>query len=92
MNALDPTQIANILAQDKARARSGGGTRTKRDPTEPRVYATWWSLPQSFGTCSNDDCIDEREEKKRDGKAMVSNVKDHDMCRYCFLGGWLSDG
>lgn len=88
-NPLDPATIAALLEADKKQAATKG-TRAKKDPTEPRVYSTWWRLHQTHGSCDNPDCIDPREGGGFGGKAMVAVVQEKNTCRHCFLGGWLS--
>ena len=85
-NKLDPDKIKALLA--KPPPRRGGGQ--VKDSTEPRIYDTWWKLHQRFGDCSNPDCKDDRPHRIEEGNTMVATVKEHDMCRVCFLDGWLS--
>jgi hypothetical protein len=86
---VDPKDIATIVAK--------GNTPPKRQKsaatvdTSVRDHATWFKLRQTFGDCSNEDCIDPRIIKNGGDKnaAMVSNVNGKDTCRYCFLEGYL---
>jgi len=94
-NPLSQDVIADLLKKEqeqKARKSSGsGGPRKKKDPTEPRDYPTWWKLQQYYGTCDNPDCEDVRVGGGPEGHAMVAEIKERKVCRYCFLNGWLSD-
>lgn len=74
--------------QSKPVRRGGGGV--PKDPTEPRELSTWWKLPQRFGDCDNPECPDDRPHRTTAGNTMVAPVKEKNMCRICFLGGWLS--
>lgn len=55
--------------------------------TDDRTTTTWFKLLHTFGTCSNPACNDPRPQKIAEGKAMVADVKDITMCRFCFLEG-----
>lgn len=84
---LDPTQIANLLKTDDEKQRSRANASIKRGkyPTEPRTYETWWKLPATFDKCTNEDCVDPRDNIT--GKSMVAEVNGTKICRYCFLAG-----
>lgn len=90
-NPLDQAAIAAILKKDSERpARSGGGGK-KKDITLDRTYQTWFKLHHEYGTCQNPECIDDREGGGANGHAMVAEVKEHRMCRYCYIVGWLNE-
>lgn len=75
-----------LLAEDSARTTRG----PKSDPTEPRIAAVWFKLVNSIPLpCENPDCSDPRPEKDR-GRMVTVLVKGKQMCRYCFMDGWLS--
>lgn len=86
MTSLDPDMITKLLAQETERK-----PRQAKDVTEPRVYGTWWKLRHTIREegCENPDCVDTRP-KGDVGSNVVALVKGKHMCRYCFLGGWLS--
>lgn len=81
--AIDPDQIAAILAM----GRSSG---IKADPTEDRTVTTWFKLNHTRveTECDNPTCTDPRPEGDR-GRKIVAQVKGQNICRYCFLQGWL---
>jgi len=84
---LNNDQIAEILANDRSR-------KPKKDPTEPRITDTWFNLKNHRireEGCDNPDCVDPRDEKAHGGVNITAEVKGKNMCRYCFLAGWLSD-
>lgn len=85
--ALDPTQIANLLKADEKEEQKKRASQIRRKvyPTEPRNYDTWFALPTHFGACTNEHCVDPRDNIV--GKTMVASVNDSDICRYCFLAG-----
>lgn len=89
MSGLPLDDISELLKTPEPTTRRG---RTKRDPTEPREYATWWKLLQriSEDQCSNPNCLDPRERNDR-GRSILAEVKGEMICRYCFLDGYLSD-
>lgn len=87
--ALSLDQIQELVKKDSQ--KKAASPRTKKDPTEPREYSTWWKLQHVHGKCENENCVDTREGGGPNGSAMVAKVKEKDMCRYCFLDGWLSD-
>lgn len=84
-NPISSDKIKQLLAQP-----ARGGTRTPKDPTEPRDLQNWWKQGARFGNCDNPDCIDPRPHKVVEGNTMVSVVGDVKMCRPCFLAGYKS--
>jgi len=51
-----------------------------------RDFDTWFfGLDHTYGKCENPDCIDTRGKVE----VMTALVREHRMCRFCFLGGWL---
>lgn len=87
MKELDAAAIAGLLQQDDAQqtAKKAAQIRSKKFPTEPRTYETWFKLQTHFGECTNASCIDPRDNIV--GKTMVADVNGSDICRYCFLEG-----
>jgi hypothetical protein len=80
-------QIAAIMAGGRSRG-------PKKDPTEPRDTNTWFNLKNHRireEGCDNPDCVDPRTEKQHGGVNITTEIKGKNMCRYCFLAGWLSD-
>lgn len=77
---LTPEQIAEILAPQ---------SRSSTISTEPREISIWYKQNHVFGTCENPDCSDPRPAGNR-GREIMAKVNERKMCRYCFLGGWLS--
>lgn len=86
LDELSDEQVAELLAQpDNLKG-------PKKDPTEPRIAATWFKLTVDIEhTCDNPDCSDPRPAGDR-GRLTTVMIKSSFMCRYCFLAGWLSDG
>lgn len=95
LKELNANEIAALLESPTGR----GGGRVKKDVTEPRERVVWFKLYSHIREegCENPDCMDNEREKDKDnpkynrGVRIVSEVKGKFMCRYCFLGGWLSD-
>jgi hypothetical protein len=89
---LDPEKIKQLLAKKNAPRRSGGGGRKKAD-TSVRDYPTWFAVgshlyPNEDGStrkCENPNCQDPRQHG-----ILLIDVDGTYMCRYCFLGGWLT--
>lgn len=88
---LSQDKIAAILAGSRSRG-------PKKDPTEPRDTNTWFNLKNhkivsrdSDSSCRNPDCLDPRDPKAERDMQIVAEIKGKNMCRYCFLAGWLSD-
>lgn len=78
------------IKQLQARPKPTRGGPRSKDPTEPRELQTWWKLGERFGNCDNPDCTDTRPHRVVEGNTMVAEIKEHKMCRICFLAGWLS--
>jgi hypothetical protein len=77
----------NALLKEQSEQPSRG---RRADPTEPRTSTTWYKLSQRItGDCENPNCVDPRPPKDL-GRNITSVVHDKQMCRYCFLDGWLS--
>lgn len=104
--ALTPEEIAKILedeAKQKTTKKSGGKRGPRADPTEPREINVWFKLSHHLCTtecehreqsptgkaCWNPDCVDTRSSDDR-GTNIVAMVHDQNICRYCFLAGYLS--
>jgi hypothetical protein len=62
-------------------------SKPKKSKIIERTHRTWfYGIATHLGKCDNDDCTDERKKPQ----IMVWTTKEGlDMCRYCFLGGWL---
>lgn len=91
MAELTKKQIASLLVPAKGRGPA-------KDVTEPRDVNTWFRLNHHIREerCENPNCIDPRPPTKEDGTPnkgswIVGDVKGQQICRYCFLGGYLSD-
>lgn len=59
---LDDSMIADLLAEEAAKPKGGGGGRTKADPTEPREVNVWFKLPHHLCTS---DCEHRTNENKQ---------------------------
>jgi len=82
---LDQDEILAILA-------GGRGRGPRADPTEPRETMVWFranTIIREEG-CDNPDCVDPRIKSDK-GTNIVLEVRGKYMCRFCFLGGWLSN-
>ena len=93
---LSPDQIKALLAVPAKKPRS-----KKTIDDSVRDHKTWFALKPKIHDdnlvdfkCDNPNCLDTRpavvtamgnEIKKQ----YVVNVNGHNMCRYCFLDGWL---
>lgn len=54
-----------------------------------RDHRTWfYGIEKKLDTCDNPDCKDPRKKKL---VYVWTNDDGVDMCRYCFLGGWLGE-
>jgi hypothetical protein len=89
---LDPEKIKQLLEKkNKPKARSIGARGKKVDPTD-RSYQAWFAYEIRLINdkepvfCENPDCIDPRE--KNYGQPVVV-VNGKNMCRFCFIEGWL---
>jgi hypothetical protein len=80
--ALTPDQIESLLK---------GGRAPKGISTEPRDIQVWYRQDHilSDDGCSNPNCIDPRTHSDN-GRKIVIKLQDQQMCRFCFLDGWLS--
>jgi hypothetical protein len=78
---LSSEQIQNLLANKKSRTSS----------TEPRTVEVWFKQDHLFREdgCDNNACTDPRPSSDR-GRRIVVKIGDNYVCRFCFLGGWLS--
>jgi hypothetical protein len=88
--ALSPDQIKILLSLPDKQAR---GRKPKGYvDTSVRDYQTWFKLnhkmyeegaPDDKPQCANPNCPDTRN------KQMISDVNGINMCRICFLGGYM---
>jgi hypothetical protein len=85
--------IADLLKTEKRQ----NTPRQRKNVFEPREYSTWWKLPHHIREegCDNPDCVDTRPRTDK-GTNIIVEVPDKTggvkhICRYCFLGGWLSE-
>jgi len=63
--------------------------KTKKSKILERTYRVWfYEVPGSthLGQCDNPDCVDQR---KKPQVMVWTNENGLNMCRYCFLDGWL---
>jgi hypothetical protein len=89
---LTPEQARALLVEDANKPRrTGGGGRTKADPTEVREIGVWFKLSHHISElgCSNPDCVDPRPKTDK-GTKIVAEVKGKMICRYCFCDNYLS--
>lgn len=65
-------------------------TKRRKSKNLERDHRTWfYDISTNLGKCDNPDCKDKR------GKPHVMvwmNPDGINMCRLCFLDGWLADG
>ena len=82
-----------LLREDANKPKRGGGSHTKRDPTEVRELGTWMKLNHRIKVegCENPECIDPRPKDTDAGVQIVVEVKGQFICRYCFLNNYLSN-
>lgn len=83
---IDAAAIQKLLNQPKK-----AGRRAKKViDTTIRTYTLFFTkLDRKEGTCENPNCEDPRKGSGR--RIMVVNIRDKDMCRYCFLSGYGSE-
>lgn len=89
--SLTKEQIKALLAlpQEKSRGRK---PKNYID-TNIREIITWFKIGHKMvdeesgelSKCENPNCTDHRDSH------MVVRISDHNMCRRCFLDGWLAD-
>jgi hypothetical protein len=85
--------LADLLKTEKRQSTP----RQRKNVFEPREYSTWWKLPHRIREegCSNPDCIDTRPKTDKGTNIVVEMPDGKDgtayCCRYCFLGGWLTE-
>lgn len=83
-------EMAELLLSEELN-KPKGGRGPKQDPTEPRLAVVWFKLTTQLSQpCDNPDCTDPRPVGNK-GRNVTVEVKGKRLCRYCFLGGWLSD-
>jgi hypothetical protein len=84
------TELTSDAIADLLVAPSTG--RKKGPVTEPRIPDVWFKLNHHIREegCDNEECADPRPRTNK-GVNIVAEIKGKMMCRYCFLGGWLSD-
>lgn len=101
MSAIPDDLINQLLAEDANKPKRGGGKKV--DITVNRDLQTWMKLPHHLclsdcehrkqsptgKACWNPNCVDPRLAEDG-GTRVVFMVKDHMMCRYCYLDGWLT--
>lgn len=89
---LTPEQIKLLLAVPEKKKSAGRKSKNYID-TSVRDIATWFKLHHKLqdldtyelAKCSNPNCTDTRE------RQAVAVINGQDMCRRCFLDGWLSE-
>jgi hypothetical protein len=89
--ALSPDQIKLLLAKPVR----GTGTGGKTIDVSVRDHHTWFKLAHKIldkeevdtDGCSNPACADPRENRT----ILVAEVNEVNMCRYCFLEGYVND-
>lgn len=90
---LSKEQITALLAQPEPKPKSRGRKPKDYIDTSVRDILTWFKLHHKLmdsetyelSKCSNPNCQDTRE------RQAVAIVNGQDMCRRCFLDGWLSE-
>ena len=101
--ALTPEQIKDLLAKantPRTRAKKSEVQAAFLLTIESRDHITWFKLPNrlidaegQLTQCDNPDCIDPRPVRTDDGKIVgsqpVATVAGKNICRYCFMEGWL---
>jgi len=61
----------------------------KKSKTLERTHRVWfYEVATHLGKCDNPDCTDDR---KKPQVMVWTNADGVDMCRFCFLTGWLKD-
>lgn len=90
--ALNADQVKFLLAKSLEQSqRRGRGKGKSGIDTSERTYQVWFKLAhklfdentEELTTCSNPNCSDTREH------ALVALVNSQNMCRKCFLDGYL---
>jgi hypothetical protein len=93
---LTSEQVKALLTLPTKRKRGKAGI-----DTSVRDIATWFKLaPKTFEqrgrivdsplTCDNPDCVDPRVFQSYERKRQhVVNIDGRNLCRFCFLSGWL---
>lgn len=87
---LDPELIKQLINKPKRTGGGGGKGKAKVD-TSVRDHVTWFKLvsklldedTSEMLTCENPDCPGTGH--------MCTEINGHQMCRICFLEGWLSN-
>ncbi len=88
MAELTAKEIEALLA---GQSKRGG----RKDTTEPRTLDNWWKQEHHFIDhknnpelkCMNAACTDPRGD---DAALILVTIKGQLICRFCFLGGYLS--
>lgn len=89
---LSPEQIKALLAVPEKKKSAGRKPKNYID-TSVRTIVTWFKLHHKLmdletyelSKCDNPNCTDTRE------RQAVAMVNGKNMCRRCFLDGWLSE-
>lgn len=77
MEEISDEEFAEVMRAPQAKPR--------KSKVMARSYHNWfYETRHTYGKCENPDCIDPRGTDS----AMVANVNEKDMCRFCFLAGW----
>jgi hypothetical protein len=88
---LTDEQIRRLIEKKSQPRKRGGGGRKKEIDTSVRDYSTWFALAhklydedtQELSQCENPNCPGTGH--------LVALVSGRQMCRICFLDGWLAE-
>lgn len=81
MEELTPEELEEVMRVPQP--------KTRKSKRFARDHRTWFYVIQkSLGTCDNTGCKDPRKKKL---VHVWTNPDGINMCRYCFLDGWLSE-
>lgn len=86
MESVDDDELAALLAAPETPVRK---TAARKQKGSTRDFDTWFfGLDHTLNShCDNPNCVDTRGGTTQ----LTALVKEHNMCRECFLDGWLAD-
>lgn len=87
-NPLDPSFIEELLKKPATLPKTRRSVKSFTT-VESRTYTTWFTLRTTFTACDNPECVDERPMRTSEGNSMCAVIEDKNICRRCFLDGWL---
>jgi hypothetical protein len=81
MEEISDDFLDELLAEPEKKGR--------KPKTIERDHRTWFYVVTThLGQCSNPDCLDDR---KKPSVMVWTKEEGIDICRICFLGGWLNE-